>query len=285
MLSGELSCWSVLPQSLVELNGRSVVLIYTDQSLVRPAIPAFEILPKREIRVGETAFKNVYVNVTDDRVVQVANLANLSQFRSFGDDIVLTVLRLNRDRMPRWLREALIGRYGLFGEGMEVHSPSNLLKLRQLQGWPPLTENEATEVELVPLAKLLSNNWPSAEGAPEAFDRWSAQSALFVQWLVGGRGAREEHWESFRRIATYSLQYPILEPAFVEETGFTFAEVETELRRYLPRAVHINQIVRVPDMFKLRDLNLRTASTLSKDLVDEVRDLLASFGEFEADPQ
>ncbi len=281
MLGGEMACWSVIPQSLVDLSGRKVILIYTDHTLVQPAIPAVETLPQRQVRIGETSFQNVFVRVSDDYVVQVANLSNISQFQVFGKDVVLTVLGLNRNRMPWWLREALIGRYGLFEKGMNLFGPDDYLKLRELQGWPELSDEEVADLELVPMAQLLSEDWPDAEADPEAFDRWSAQSVLFVQWLVGGRGAREEHWASFRRIATYSLHYPIVEPAFAQETGFSFAEVEEELRRYLPRAVHINQIVRVPDVYHLGDLRLRTASVVSKDLVEEVKELLAGFGEFE----
>ncbi len=279
-VTAELACWSAFPPVLVELNGRKVVLIYTNQSLVLPVIPEVEALSKKEQRIGENLTHNTYIRITDDAVVAVANLTSLSRLRHFDHDIARTVIGLNRDQMPLWLSEALIGRYGLFENGIPLNNQTEKMTLRELQGWPELSEEEAAAIELVPMAQLLSHDWPDAEENPEAFDRWSAQAALFVQWLVGGRGTREEHWASFRRIATYSLHYPIVEAAFAQETGFSFAEVENELRRYLPRAVHINQIVRVPDVYHLGDLKLRTASTVSRDLIEEVNELLAGFGEF-----
>ena len=134
--------------------------------------------------------------------------------------------------------------------GTEIHA----LDLGEIESWiPDLALLFGVQTAPPGLTRTSSREEAAVKASPEARpapmtvtlapirigsdfpERLASAAALFVRWgIYGDKGA---HAEKFWRFAEQACAEPVTEARFKECLGMSFAEVRSELARYLPAAI------------------------------------------------
>ncbi|HTI52326.1 MAG TPA: hypothetical protein VL475_15290, partial [Planctomycetaceae bacterium] len=147
-------------------------------------------------------------------------------------EFVHFVLEHRSPPLPAWVVEGFTGVISQAGFGNFT------------VGVPPIAWGSAAEREklkadpdyprvLLPMRELFEST-PAPGAAPENVQRWRAQAALFVRWMLEGDEAREK---SFWAFVTRGATGPVTEAIFRECFGLGYADARDALSDFLPGAI------------------------------------------------
>lgn len=205
-------------------------------------------------------FTNVIKRTLHDREVFSVNLHGRDfRYATTFRFHLRTLLALHTPTVPRWLREALNGPFGVYDDTFYYREGTDTLVVGRV-GWPAPSAGRPlpATTQVMALDRLWTNvvrvpasnarALPRATAADgivemppflvtETVDRaaWSATAALFAHWaLVAENGKRRA---AFWRFASEACARPVTEAFFRECFGLTYEQAHDALVRYLPTAL------------------------------------------------
>ncbi|QYM79630.1 STN domain-containing protein [Horticoccus luteus] len=128
--------------------------------------------------------------------------------------------------------------------------------------WSALTasgkkDDDAEKAGWMPLAALLAEGPAQAEADPTAVLR-GEEAALLIRWALDD--AKGERAEALWRFVDACSRAPAAERAFTASFGLTYAEAETQLRKYLPSVGKKSVVLRRTQMDEAPTVELRDAT-------------------------
>ncbi len=189
-----------------------------------------------------------------------------------------TLFNRRAPAVPAWLNEGLMGRFGVYREGVYWYSESHTKRLIVANWHSPQELKTATVRNLVmeagkllderprtfspsPVEPLLAELSAVFESEPPTVDdpeapRWACTAALFARWGIYGRKDPDQSAQ-FWRFADRASRERVTEQLFRECFGQSYAEVRAELSWYLPVALTRDEIayatMELPPRIKFRD--------------------------------
>ena len=155
-------------------------------------------------------------------------------------------LRHRVPQFPAWLVVGLIGPGGLHHGPNILQSPRDIRSPTQLlyptAQWVndsetvAIRESRTAGTPLIPLAGLFEQKDLSELFHPSV---WSSEAALFVRWGMFGHAYGEDGSDprAFWEFVNETTAGPVTDEKFRSCFGFGYAEMETRLKKFLPKAV------------------------------------------------
>lgn len=185
---------------------------------------------------------NVIAATDRDIAYLSANFSALDLYESAAIHLARLQLEESAPAAPAWLREGLVGAWGLFpGDlGIQVGNARN-----------PVTGNPRA-LDMILLPRL---PWPQAEPSAEIgslkqfFESWErngpetarddlrrAQAGLLVRWALFGPRMNKGFAPRFWGLVEHARCHPVTEDAFKATLGIDYREAEQELRDFARRS-------------------------------------------------
>ena len=211
----------------------------------------------RQIRI----FDNLRLNDIDSTVVY----AVIDEFSFHGATFQFTPDQLaflvgsRVPRLPEWFTTGILALF------QEAKFTGDTIAFGRAQ-WAPRAEAESIAARpdssppLLPMHEILERPCPPAEGATlAAAQKWRAQAALFVRWMIESEPRRAPLWS----LATRAAEGPLDEALCRQITGLDYLALSAQLSEYVrPAMLRDGLKIKAPKLEPSPSLALRDATAL-----------------------
>lgn len=213
---------------------------------------------------------NVIAATDRDVAYLAANFSALDFYESVAIHCARLQLEESSPAAPAWLREGLVGAWGLFpGDlGIQAINARNVamgssraldrIRLPRLP-WP----QAASSTEIVSM-KHFFESWERNVTEMSRDDLSRAQAGLLLRWALFGPRMNSDFAQRFWEFVERARWNPVTEDAFKATLGVNYQEAEQELRNFAQRARSESPYIAIPrlgdDLPAVAGLALRRAT-------------------------